>query len=68
MMQVWFCPFAGRYLAEVLGALNFGPLRWPSSLPRLWTRREHDISEVRVKVVFPSRTKFLKKTCLNQEQ
>ena len=43
---------------EVLGAPNFGQLRWPSSLPRLWTQREHDISEVWVKVVFPSRNNF----------
>ena len=56
------------WIPEVFGAPNFGPLRWPSSLPRLWTRREHDISEVQVKVVFPSITQFLKKTCLNQKQ
>ena len=43
-------------------------LWWPSSLPRLRTRREHNISELRVKVVFPSRTQILKKTCISQSQ
>ena len=51
-MLLWVPLDNNQAITEVLGAPNLGPLRWPSSLPRLWTRREHDISEVWVKVVF----------------
>jgi hypothetical protein len=53
--------------SEVLGAPKLGLFYDPLALPRLQTRREHDIYELRVKFAFPSRTQIPKKTCFNQK-